>query len=254
MEVSDLLAVRVHAKSMGDPSGVKSSSWWTTESIKTGLAILGGMWVVVQVYSWVTTPTPDVVASIRGVEYRIPPPVQDSLGTFRQLTRGNESDTSGVSLLRLASSTFSDLDGSRRYWTVSITNEGSRAANEVTLRLPQECYAIITRDGENQRTDLSTTKLTLGQLLPQERINIEIWSLTRQYVWVSENAFTLTFAEGVGRLQFYSPVGVVAQWIDRNLYLILTFLITLLFIFLTLFIWKSERKSKPALKVSEKEQ
>ena len=112
---------------------------------------------------------------------------------------------------------YSDLSG---YWSVDISNEGSKALSSVMIYLPYASRVSIHRMSGNVIETKCTETIQLGILQPSESASLFVWTKIAPSSYSADKAM-LTHDAGIGKVYSLAPTGRLGQWVDNNFGLIL---------------------------------
>ena len=163
----------------------KVQVWLTIISLI--LAVVVG---AVQLWDWVDSPDPDLVAEIEYGPFTYPPGLEDSL-------------SSGVP------EPFSHIRG---YWSIIVRNEGKKLAKSVRLRLGDLVYVCIYQDNKELVNAESTQWIKIGDLHPLEGVRIVAWSSSIPSIYIYlhrefiSDEIRLTHESGVGTVVIRAPI------------------------------------------------
>ena len=211
--------------------GSKALIWLTIISLIFALAV-----AVTNLWDWVMSPDPNLVAEIEYGLFEYPPGLIDSLKSLRNLA--DESRLMEIELedalkpipdsMRESSrhwillyfslylkehlpsgvpQPFSDIRG---YWSITLRNEGEKLARSVMLRLHNLVYVCIYRDGEALVSNESPESIKIGDLHPLEEIRIIAWSSGEpSFYRYRYDEIRLTHESGVGTVLIRAPIDPV---------------------------------------------
>lgn len=120
---------------------------------------------------------------------------------------------------------ISSLDGT--YW-ISVKNDGNKAVSEVRLIVPNTEIATISRAGIDEYLQPTGDLIKLGNIQPQESIDVIIWTTIRPSRFHT-SSIQLTHETGLGKVLVRANARPFAQWIDRNSSLLLLYLFLAIF-------------------------
>lgn len=103
--------------------------------------------------------------------------------------------------------------GVRGFWNLTIENRSSTKVSAVVLVVPHAFEASVTRDGGAIYDTTVTGRLSIGDLLPAERVTARVW-LSGGSVW-EDHGIRLSHDQGRGSITVRRPVGRVGQIADH---------------------------------------
>lgn len=209
-------------------------------------AAIGALWVVIEMYNFFRAPSADLVATVHHGEAVTPPDVYRHLRSLQALTEyesfvsalrltpGKDGQADILGTVQGALGTYltsvvpelrsgSDLP-TFGYWSVDVSNRGSKPATAVTLTLPRARTALIVRqdgrssfqDNRGARPDESLQSIDLETVNPGESLRVFAWTAFDLPVsLLLDSGVRLTSDAGAGSVLLYEPTSRLAYAIGK---------------------------------------
>lgn len=214
---------------------------------KNILALLGGVWVMLQIWSWVTEPKGDLEARVSMANIAYPPSVDEVISSIRESINqdaiehalGRELivtlDKTDISKeeIKLISSALAwelrdefprlELSEALRLtgmYKIEVRNNGSSSVSAVRLKIPNFDMVEIIRDDKPPEFQENRTLIQLGTIQPTESVILHSWSKMPVSSYRAED-IRLTHDKGIGSISIRSDVGGFALWVDEFGWLLL---------------------------------
>lgn len=138
-------------------------------------------------------------------------------------------------------------------YTIKITNYSNEKAENIALYIPHAVFAEVNYPNFAEmklETDQYSVPIEIGELQPDQSLEIFVWSSMRP-VWDNTTSnIKLTYDKGIGKIIFdtnssiEAPPSPIARWFQFNIItLLLLFNITTFSALVGLFVWtKKQRK------------
>jgi hypothetical protein len=111
-----------------------------------------------------------------------------------------------------------EYDSANRYSSfvyLNVENTGTKEANNIILDLPCSGIALITYNDDTQKTVRFKKKIELGSSRPNNNIAIAIWSESGLGEY-NESNFTLSYSNGIAKVNFGKTVYGFDKWISEH--------------------------------------
>ena len=132
--------------------------WANIGRLSVFVTLLAG---VIYIYSFISTPSGKLIAEVEFSNFKWPPEVL-------QLIENNYYKNSIVPFDSLYY-----IDG---IWFVKVRNAGKIQCSSVTIKLPRAIFASVEREGADLITSNIKGVVNIGNLMPQEAVNIVAWT------------------------------------------------------------------------------
>lgn len=203
--------------------------------LKEIVVVLGALsafvWTSLQIYQWFRSPSQNLVATVTVVPFAVPPTVTKQLDALSPLSDGafgaaarlgivtvpEAADSESTEKLLQSISKFVNNAApyirrpGRELWaegfmSVVVENDGTKAAEDVSLTLPFVSLASVDGNTEPDTTVKGfATTVRLGTMQPRGRVLLKAWTSTDLSRRPDADDFQLTHREGVGGIAISAP-------------------------------------------------
>jgi len=163
---------------------------------KTIFAILGGILVCIQIYSWFTQPKTGISATIDIIDYTLPSEIKeqlsygksrdniDTLFNILQIqSAGKIPDSSKITLTKYITTKFYVdylSDFAREYKTLGvlkISNSGDKEIQDIQVSSRSNFFYEFSNNDGTTYTGVSNGKIKVGSLRPTEEITVRLYAI-----------------------------------------------------------------------------
>jgi len=148
-------------------------------------SLIGGLWVIMQIYSFIRQPTTSISASIDINDYVIPSEISDH---FSYLSVYSIHDTLPSKKYRMTLSFFSIM--AQKYGVLKIKNSGDKEIKEIEIETRNVYFEFYNNNGEYY-SDFSNGRIIVGNLRPTQEVTVRLWGSS-----IYGNDIRITYPDG----------------------------------------------------------
>ncbi len=175
--------------------------------VLTTLSIIGGIWVLIQIYTWATESKTDIYATIDINDFSIPLKISDQFSNFDYKTfKDSLSRENSIYNFKFFQITV------KEFGVLSIRNSGDKEIKDIQIVNVPAFYEFSDSEGMFH-SGLNKGKINVGNLRPTESVKLFIWGYG-----INEDDIRITYPDGVITPDKYIKVsGFIAKlaWMQR---------------------------------------